>query len=66
MNRNHPAQIVAWLLAILLTARLTWTAYTHHLPTLETACIAIIALYTFSNALLPYAARYNARRNETR
>ncbi|MEV4975539.1 hypothetical protein [Streptomyces scopuliridis] len=64
MKRNRTTQALAWTLAIILTARLTWTVHQHEMPTLDTAIIALVSLYTFSAGSMQVAARFNARRNE--
>jgi len=43
--KKHTAQTITWAIAILLTARLTWTASQHGMPILDTATIGIFALY---------------------
>jgi hypothetical protein len=43
--KKHTPQIVIYAIAILLAARLTWTAAQHHMPTLDTLTIGVFALY---------------------
>lgn len=43
--KKNPTQIALWVIAVLVAARLTWTAIQHHMPALDTATIALFALY---------------------
>ena len=44
MKKRLP-QIATWAIALLLTARITWSAHQHGLTVLETGTIAVSVLY---------------------
>lgn len=62
MKQKTP-QIITWAIALILTARLTWTVAQHNLPVLVTSTIALSVLFSTKQGADTLARGITAARN---